>query len=152
MTRYLLLFDNYGLVIVGCPLWREDGSVFCQSHYLQYKVIWPLSVQDQYVRLCRIYSSFRYNGSLVTRTVVCLTAQIFYMQLSRYSLCTDPERTLLPKILILLSVVDIGADRIENTGSPVVTVLFPSNGFSFTVLSFSMYAKIYIGYVLFVWS
>jgi hypothetical protein len=28
MTRYLLLFDSYGLVFVGRPLWREDGSVF----------------------------------------------------------------------------------------------------------------------------
>jgi hypothetical protein len=25
MTRYLLLFDSYSLVIVGRPLWREDG-------------------------------------------------------------------------------------------------------------------------------
>jgi hypothetical protein len=31
MTRYLLLFDSYGLVTVGRPLPREDGSVFCQS-------------------------------------------------------------------------------------------------------------------------
>jgi hypothetical protein len=28
MTRYLLLFDSYGLVFVGRSLWREDGSVF----------------------------------------------------------------------------------------------------------------------------
>jgi hypothetical protein len=28
MTRYLSLFDSYGLVLVGRPLWREDGSVF----------------------------------------------------------------------------------------------------------------------------
>jgi hypothetical protein len=27
-TRYLLLCDSYGLVLVGRPLWREDGSVF----------------------------------------------------------------------------------------------------------------------------
>jgi hypothetical protein len=27
ITRYLLLFDSYGLVFVGRPLWREDGSV-----------------------------------------------------------------------------------------------------------------------------
>jgi hypothetical protein len=31
MTRYLLLFDSYGLVFVGRPLWREDGSVFVYS-------------------------------------------------------------------------------------------------------------------------
>jgi hypothetical protein len=29
MTRHLLLFDSYGHVSVGRPLWREDGSVFC---------------------------------------------------------------------------------------------------------------------------
>jgi hypothetical protein len=34
----------------------------------------PLSVWAQYSRLCPISGSFRYNGSLVTRTVVCLTA------------------------------------------------------------------------------
>jgi hypothetical protein len=28
MTRYLLLFDSYGLIFVGCPRWREEGSVF----------------------------------------------------------------------------------------------------------------------------
>jgi hypothetical protein len=28
MTRYLLLFDSYGLVFLRRPLWREDGSVF----------------------------------------------------------------------------------------------------------------------------
>jgi hypothetical protein len=33
MTRYLLLFDSYGLVFVGRPLWREDGSVFCICYY-----------------------------------------------------------------------------------------------------------------------
>jgi hypothetical protein len=32
MTRYLLLFDSYSLVIVGRHLWREDGSVFCQKN------------------------------------------------------------------------------------------------------------------------
>jgi hypothetical protein len=34
VTRYLLLFDSYSLVIVGHPLRREDGSVFCQSYCL----------------------------------------------------------------------------------------------------------------------
>jgi hypothetical protein len=28
MTRYLLLCDSYGLVLVGRPLWREDGCLF----------------------------------------------------------------------------------------------------------------------------
>jgi hypothetical protein len=39
MTRYLLLFDSYGLVIVGHPLWREDGSVFCIC-------CWPFPAQS----------------------------------------------------------------------------------------------------------
>jgi hypothetical protein len=30
MTRYLFLFDSYGLVDVGRSLWREDGSVVLQ--------------------------------------------------------------------------------------------------------------------------
>jgi hypothetical protein len=37
----------------------------------------PLSVQDQYSRLFPISSSFRYNGSVITWTVVCLTADKF---------------------------------------------------------------------------
>lgn len=37
----------------------------------------PLSVLDQYSKLCPISSSFKYNGSLVTWTVVCLTATKF---------------------------------------------------------------------------
>jgi hypothetical protein len=36
-----------------------------------------LSVQAQYSRLRPIYSSFRYNSTLVTWTVVCLTAAKF---------------------------------------------------------------------------
>jgi hypothetical protein len=39
MTRYLLLLDTYGLVFVGCLLWREDGSVFCIC-------CWPLLAQS----------------------------------------------------------------------------------------------------------
>jgi hypothetical protein len=37
----------------------------------------PLSVQAQYSRLCLISNSFRYNGSLVIRTVANLTAAKF---------------------------------------------------------------------------
>jgi hypothetical protein len=39
MTRYLFLFDSYGLVFVGRPLWREDGSVLCIC-------CWPLPAQS----------------------------------------------------------------------------------------------------------
>jgi hypothetical protein len=33
-TRYLLLFDNYGLDFVGRPLWWENGSPFCICYWL----------------------------------------------------------------------------------------------------------------------
>jgi hypothetical protein len=79
---------------VGLPLWPELGSVVCHSQSLsQLPLIYihkttynvqefnnlytiftrPLSVQAQYGRLCPITSSFCYNGSLVTWTIVCLT-------------------------------------------------------------------------------
>jgi hypothetical protein len=73
--------------LLGRPLWREVGSVVCQSVicvrslsvctvYLQNlldRIKWsalctvytrPLSVQAQYSRLCYTTSSFRYHGSL----------------------------------------------------------------------------------------
>jgi hypothetical protein len=49
------------------------------SYYLSLYTIYtrPLSVQAQYSRLCPISSSIRYNGSLLTSTVVSLTAAMF---------------------------------------------------------------------------
>jgi hypothetical protein len=79
MTRCFFLFDSYCFVHVGRPLWREVGSVICQSesvllvhchlyNYLQF-YCWnlivctiytrPLSVQAQYSKLCPISSSIR---------------------------------------------------------------------------------------------
>jgi hypothetical protein len=46
MTRYLLLFDTFGLDFVGRPLWREDRSVFvyapgpCQRSLSRVRVPW----------------------------------------------------------------------------------------------------------------
>jgi hypothetical protein len=81
------------------PLWQEDGSVVCQcqsaglfqlpvciifTFYMFYMVLnvytiytRPLSVRARYSRLCLISGSFRYNGSLVTWTVLCLTVAKF---------------------------------------------------------------------------
>jgi hypothetical protein len=61
MTRYLLLFDSYGFVFVGFPLWREDGSVFCTC-------CWPLLVQS-FLRpsplgLATIFYCLRFETSL----------------------------------------------------------------------------------------
>jgi hypothetical protein len=61
MTRYLLLFDSNGLVYVGRPLWREDGSVFCIS-------CWPLSAQSfsgpSPLGLATIFYCLRFDTSL----------------------------------------------------------------------------------------
>jgi hypothetical protein len=61
MTRYLLLFDSYGLVIVGRPLWREDGSVFCIC-------CWSLSAQSLWgpspLWRATIFYSLRFETSL----------------------------------------------------------------------------------------
>jgi hypothetical protein len=61
MTRYLLLLDSYGLVFVGHPLWREEGSVFCIC-------CWPLLAQSfsgpsPFV-LATIFYSLRFETSL----------------------------------------------------------------------------------------
>jgi hypothetical protein len=65
MTRYLLLFDSYGLVIVGRPLWREDGSVFSMC-------CWPLSAQSlsgpSPLGLATIIYSLRFETSLFVAT------------------------------------------------------------------------------------
>jgi hypothetical protein len=61
MTRYLLLFESYGLVFVGCPLWREDRFVFCMC-------CWPLSVQSfsglSLLRLATTFCCLRFETSL----------------------------------------------------------------------------------------
>jgi hypothetical protein len=61
MTRYLLLFDTYGLVFVGRPLWREDGSVNC-------KCCWPLPAQffsgPSPLGLATIYYCLKFETSL----------------------------------------------------------------------------------------
>jgi hypothetical protein len=60
MTRYLLLFDSYGL-FVGPPLWRENGPVFCIC-------CWPLPVQSfsgpSPLELATIFYCLRFETSL----------------------------------------------------------------------------------------
>jgi hypothetical protein len=55
------LCDSYGLVLVGLPLWREDGSVF-------YICCWPLPEQSFFgpspLRLVAIFYCIRFETSL----------------------------------------------------------------------------------------
>jgi hypothetical protein len=61
LTRWLLLFDSYGLVFVGHLLWREDGSVFCICS-------WPLPAQSfsrpTPLGLATVFYCFRFESSL----------------------------------------------------------------------------------------
>jgi hypothetical protein len=61
MTRYLLLSDSYGLVLVGRPLWREDWSVFCMWR-------WSLPAQSfsgpSPLGLARIFYCLRFETFL----------------------------------------------------------------------------------------
>jgi hypothetical protein len=61
MTRYSLLLDSYGLVFVGRPLWREDGSVF-------YICCSPLPAQSSsgpsHLGLATIFYYLRFETSL----------------------------------------------------------------------------------------
>jgi hypothetical protein len=62
MTRYLLLYDSYGLVFVGRPFWREDGSVCCIC-------CWSLPAQSSSgpspLGLATIFYCLRFETSLL---------------------------------------------------------------------------------------
>jgi hypothetical protein len=82
MTRYL--FDSYCPVHVGRPLTR--GRVYrlseSQSAVISQLLVYtiyarPLSVQAKHSRSCSVFRSFRYNGSQITSTAVCLTIAKF---------------------------------------------------------------------------
>jgi hypothetical protein len=100
MTRYFIFFESFCPVHVGVPsLMRGKGLSFVRvtvcsikslsvctiiyilpvinNFYIQYVYTRLLSVQAQYSRLCPIFSSIHYSSSLVTWTVVCLTATKF---------------------------------------------------------------------------
>jgi hypothetical protein len=71
MTRYLLLFDSYGLVSVGRPFWREDGSVFCVC-------CWPWPAQSfsspSLLVLATIFCCLKFETPPTTRRV---TVEVF---------------------------------------------------------------------------
>jgi hypothetical protein len=83
VTRYYSLSESCCVVSVGRPLWREVGSVSCQSLSSVFsplsmiqnaKYTRPLSAQAQYSRSCQ---NLRCNSNLVAWTVVRLTATKF---------------------------------------------------------------------------
>jgi hypothetical protein len=77
------------------------------------------TVCDDLGRVCLPSTNYR---------LTTLQTDWLVFRFSRYSLCTDTQRTRISTIHLLLRDVGIGANRIENAWSNVVTVLFPNNG------------------------
>jgi hypothetical protein len=79
MPIYLLLFDSYGLVFVGRPLWREDGSVCCMC-------CWPLPAQ--LLHSLFFISTHRHHGKhhLYCCSRHCLRGNVFTEPLLRNGL------------------------------------------------------------------
>jgi hypothetical protein len=75
MTRYLLLFDRYGLVFLGRPLWREDWSDFCtcpcQRSLSQVRVPWD---SRQYFTVSDL--RLRFSSPPTTLSVTAFTSLI----------------------------------------------------------------------------
>jgi hypothetical protein len=86
----------------------------------------PLSVQAQYSKLCPISSSFRYNGSLVTWKVVCLTAaKIQPLIISMTGLNWRPK----VKVTLRLTVSQSVSLGIEPHLGPMTRYLFLSDSY-----------------------
>jgi hypothetical protein len=94
MTRYLLLFDSCGLVFVGRPLWREDGSVICTC-------CWPLPAQSfsgpssrPYFTLSNMRLSF--SSPPTTRRVTVevfdpASTRVYWLNQSQSHIATDSQ-------------------------------------------------------------
>jgi hypothetical protein len=96
MSRYLLLFDSYGLVFVGRPLWREAGSVFCTC-------CWPLPAQSflgpSPLELATIFYCLRFETSFSSPpTTRRVTVEVF-----------DPASTLVETLMITILFKQINA-------------------------------------------
>jgi hypothetical protein len=66
-----------GKLVPYCWIWQCCRKQYPLLEYMQYSKTSKVVESAQYSRLRHISSSFRYNGSLVTWTVVCLTAAKF---------------------------------------------------------------------------
>jgi hypothetical protein len=112
MTRYLLLFDSYGLVFVGRPLWREDGSVFlyatgpCQRSLSRVRVPWD---SRAYFTVSGLRLPF--SSPLTTRrvTVEVLTCNGNWASL--YNHGVTPQKTPLQTVILLLRSHLLGCPR-----------------------------------------
>jgi hypothetical protein len=114
MTRYLLLFDSYGLVFVGHPLWREDGSVFRIC-------CWPVPAQSFWgqspLGLATIFYCLKFETSLF---VASYNSQghdggirpCLHMGMSCYI-----SNWGAPSLTHCSSLYSLGTDSIENTTS-----------------------------------
>jgi hypothetical protein len=161
----LLLFGSYGLVFVGRPLWREDGSVFCIR-------CWPLPAQSflgpsplglETIFYClslfvASYDSQGHGGSIRPRlhTRLKFHSRILLYPLARTThrkhslsivVCRKPHRKheSHTRLRVHWSVTSTarGEDDIENTDSSIVacwtafTELLPSNALINSVTIFS---------------
>jgi hypothetical protein len=96
MTRYLLLFDSYGLIFVERPLWGEDGSVFCICCWpLPAQCFSPLSPLGLVTIFYRLrFETFLFVASYDTQEVFDpASTRVFWTGCSSSVLCNHFERT-----------------------------------------------------------
>jgi hypothetical protein len=67
MIRYLLLFDSCGLVFVGRPLWREDGSFVYVAGHRQRSLFWFRVPWDSWPYLTLWDLTLPFSSPLSTR-------------------------------------------------------------------------------------
>jgi hypothetical protein len=138
MTRYLLLFESYGLVFAGRPLWRETGLFFIFA-------AGPCQRSGPYFTVSDLRLPF--SSPSTTRKV---TVEVFDPSSTRGSLPSDLTK-LISRNGSWSSLYNIGTDRTETQlqiATPLLRVTQPlhSNGcFSgSTVLALRKYVTIYI--------
>jgi hypothetical protein len=159
MARYLLLLDSYGLVFVGRPLWREDGSVFCIC-------CWPLLTQSfsgpSPLGLATIFYCLIFETSIFVASYKSIPIAVFSFILSARTTYREhspsivawsrPHRKHLSRVRLRVhwSVTSIGrgAEEVKNTTSSIVacwtvfTELLPGN---------SLIKSVTISYILVPW-
>jgi hypothetical protein len=121
------------------PLDTHDQRLFFLTEHLC-NILYDERLDLSLMNMIGLTSSIQYvshiqhvteHSSLCTVYKFSISTGFANLWFSRCSLCTDPQRPLLPTVPRLLRVYLLlwegGADRIENTWPRVVTVLFPSS-------------------------